>query len=115
MVVGPSQAKVREGAGNVDVGGARGTLVVSTDGGDLHVKAVPHDDWRLASGSGTIRIELPPAARFDLDALTDSGSLMIRRDDLEKPGAGVHRLAERANGGGRRIEVRTETGTIVVR
>src|SRR5262249_52325426 len=41
-VVGPSEARVRQGAGRIDAGGVRGTLIASTDAGDLHVKGVPH-------------------------------------------------------------------------
>jgi len=114
MVVGPSEAKVRQGAGRIDVGGVRGTLTASTDAGDLHVKAVPHDNWQLSSVSSTIRIELPLASRFDLDVMTDSGELVIGRDDLPKPSAGVLQFNQKANGGGKRIEARSKSGRIVV-
>jgi len=114
MVVGPSEARVTHGVGRVDVGGVRGALVASTDAGDLHVKAVPHDGWQLSSVSGPVRVELPPAAKFDLNALTDSGTFGIGRDDLQKPDAGVRNLTQRVNGGGKQIEVRTESGRIVV-
>jgi DUF4097 and DUF4098 domain-containing protein YvlB len=113
-VVGPSEARVRQGAGRIDVGGVRGTVVASTDAGDLHVKAVPHDNWRLNSVSGVIRIELPPSSRFDLDVMTGSGELVIGRDDLPKPSAGVRQFNQKANGGGRRIEARSKSGRIVV-
>jgi len=113
-VVGPSEAKVRDGGGRIDVGGVRGTLVASTDTGDLHVKAVPHDNWQLSSASGAIRIELPPTSRFDLDVMTNSGELVIGRDDLPKPTAGGRQLNHGANGGGKRIKVRSKSGRIVV-
>lgn len=112
MVVGPSEVRVRSGAGTIDVGGARGTLVVSTDTGDRHAKAVPHDDWQLNSVSGTVRIELPPAAKFNLNATTDSGTFAIRRDDFQKPDDGVRNSTQRVNGGGKRIDVHTESGRI---
>jgi DUF4097 and DUF4098 domain-containing protein YvlB len=114
MVVGTSEAKVSRGIGRIDAGGLRGTLVASTDAGDLRVKAIPHDDWQLSSASGTVRVELPPTSKFDLNALTDSGAFGIGRDDLQKPNAGVRILTQRVNGGGKRIEVRTESGRIVV-
>jgi hypothetical protein len=114
LVVGPSEAKVSRGTGRIDVGGIRGTLTASTDAGDLHVKAVPHDNWRLSSASGAIRIEVPSVSRFDLDAMTDSGELVIRRNDLPKPGVGVRQFNQKANGGGKKIEVRSQSGRIVV-
>ena len=114
MVVGPSEAKVKQGAGRIDAGGVRGAFLASTDAGGVHVKAVPHDDWRLISVSGTIRLELPPASSFDLDVMTTSGEVVVARDDLPKLTVGVRQLNERANGGGKRIEVRSTTGRIMV-
>ena len=58
-VVGASNAVVKSGHGRIDVGGARGGLLASTSAGDLHVKAIPHEDWQLSSRSGTVRVELP--------------------------------------------------------
>ncbi|MBO0724518.1 MAG: DUF4097 family beta strand repeat protein [Blastocatellia bacterium] len=114
MVVGPSTATVKKGTGRIEVGGARGGFTGSTDGGDLRVKAAPHDDWRLTSVSGNIRVELPQAARFEVEAMTGSGAVLINRDDMEKPEAGVHNLHQKVNGGGKRIEARTESGKIVI-
>jgi Toastrack DUF4097 len=112
-VVGPSEAKVKQGTGRIDAGGVRGTFLASTDAGGLHVKAAPHDDWRLSSVSGPIRVELPPACSFDLDVMT-TGEVVIARDDLPKLTVGVRQLNQRANGGGKRIEVRSKTGRIMV-
>jgi len=113
-VVGSSDAIVKSGIGRIDVGGARGTLFISTDAGDLHVKSIPHEDWRLSSKSGTVRVELPPGSSFDLDANSDSGDVVIARDDLDKPTIGDRWLKRKVNRGGKRVQVRTESGRIVV-
>ena len=113
-VVGASTAIVKSGGGRIDVGGARGTLRISTNAGDLHVKAVPHEDWQLSSRSGTVRVELPPSAGFDLDAGTTSGKFVIGRGDLTKPDGRLRHVTQRVNGGGKRIEVRTDDGDIVI-
>jgi len=112
-VVGASIAIVKSGNGRIDVGGARGSLVVSTTAGGIHVKAVLREDWRLSSKSGTVRVELPPGSSFDLDAVSDFGDVVIARDDLDKP-TGDRRLKQKVKGGGKKIEVRTETGRIAV-
>jgi hypothetical protein len=114
MVVGPSAAAVKHGTGRIDVGGVRGTLVASTDAGDLHVKAVPREDWQLSSRSGTVRVELPPSAGFELHADTASGELSISRADMDKPPERIGHFVQKANGGGKRIQLRTESGRIVV-
>ena len=114
MIVGPSTATVKRGAGRIDAGGLRGTFVASTDAGHLHVKAVPHEDWHLSSMSGTIRVELPPTARCDVDAGTTSGDVFINRKDVERIGEDVRHVCQRINGGGKRIEVRTLSGNVIV-
>jgi hypothetical protein len=114
MVVGPSTATVEKGSGRIDVGGARGSLALSTDAGDLHVEAVPHDDWKLNSASGTIRLDLPPVANAALDASTDSGELQFERDDISNGGERLRKVAEQRNVD-KHIEVHTRSGRIVIR
>lgn len=115
MVVGPSSAQVKNGRGRIDVGGARGSLTGSTAEGDLHVKAIPHDNWQLSSASGDVRLELPPGAKLELATSTTEGEFQIDRDDMAKPAPDVHRFEQKVNGGGKRIEVHTGSGKIVIR
>ena len=115
LVVGPSTATVTRGTGRVDVQGARGSLTGSTDQGDLHVKAIPRDDWHLASGSGTVHVELPAVTNVMLNASTTSGELQVDRDDMARPDPDAHLFRHEAIGGGKRIEVHTASGRIVVR
>ncbi len=115
MMVGASTAVVKKGNGRIEVGGARGSLSGSTDAGDIHVRAIPHDDWQLKSLSGTVRIELPPVARFELDASTKTGELQFDRGDILDPASDLHHISTKLNGGGKRIDVFTGTGKIVVR
>jgi putative adhesin len=114
MVVGPSAATVKKGTGRIEAGGVRGTLTASTDAGDLHIKALPHDDWNLKSVAGNIRVELPQAIGFEIDATSGSGELAVRHDDIEKPAVAARHLHQRVNGGGKLIELRTDSGKIVI-
>jgi hypothetical protein len=115
MVVGPSEANVTKGSGRIEVGGARGSFRGSTTSGEIHVKAVPRDDWRLNSTSGNIRVELPPTAAFEVDATTGTGQILTERNDIERPTSDVRHLRQTVNGGGKRIEARTGSGKIVIR
>ncbi len=115
MVVGPSEATVRTGAGRVEIGGARDTLAATTDAGEVHLQAVPHNDWRLFSKSGSIRMELPEAPGFALEASTESGMLQFERDDLPKLSPDVHHIAEKIAGGGKKIVAHSESGNISIR
>jgi hypothetical protein len=112
--IGPSKALVRKGSGKIDVIGADGSLKAATDAGDLRVRAVPRNNWELESESGNIRVHFPRAARFDIDAATDSGEILIRREDIGRSPASVRHVLQKANGGGPRIEVHTATGRITI-
>jgi hypothetical protein len=114
MIVGPSTAIVKTGNGRIDVGGARSNFAGSTDAGDLHVKAIPHEDWQLTSASGSVRLELPPAPRFELDASTKTGKFQIDLDGIAMPDSDVHQFRQDVNGGGKRIQVHTDSGTIMI-
>jgi hypothetical protein len=72
-------------------------------------------DNELASFIEGIRLELPPAAKFKLDAATNSGNVLVDRDDIAKPDAPVSHLHQQVNGGGTRIEAHTNGGMIVIR
>jgi len=114
MMVGPSTATVVKGSGRIDVGGARGSLALSTDAGDLHVAAVPHDDWKLNSASGTIRLDLPPVPNVALNPSTDSGKLQFERDDIPNTGDRLRRVDKHSNSE-KHIDVHTGSGSIVIR
>jgi hypothetical protein len=115
MVVGSSTAIVKKGTGRINVGGARGSFTGSTDQGDIYLKAIPHEDWQLSSVSGNVRLELPPSAKFELEASTRAGELQFDRDDITRPESNVLQFRQAINGGGRRIAVYTESGRIVIR
>jgi hypothetical protein len=89
-------------------------LLASTSTGDLHVRAIPHEDWAVEFQVRNGSRRASPASNFELDAMSDSGDVVIARDDPDKPRVGDRWLIRKANGGGKRIEVRTKSGRIVV-
>jgi hypothetical protein len=109
-----SKALVKSGHGKIEIGGARGTVDGSTDTGSIHIRAVPWDDWQLKSGSGLIRLELPPKQKFEIDASSDSGEIDVERDDMQKPEGDVHNLHEQVNGGGKHIAAHSIKGGISI-
>lgn len=112
--VGPAEAVVQHGTGRIEVGGARDSLLASTDGGDVHVKAVPHGDWKLNSTSGSIHIEVPRAIGVQVSAATKDGRISVRRQDLENPSPAAKQWIREINGGGKSIRVYSERGRIVI-
>lgn len=111
---GPSEAAVKKGLGRIEISGARGKINASTDGGDLHIKAVLTGNWQLKSVAGSIRIELPPRSYFEINAETTSGGISVERDDMHKPPAESHQLHDQVNGGGTHIEAQTISGNIYI-
>jgi hypothetical protein len=112
--MGPSKALVRKGSGKIDVIGLDSSLKAATDAGELRVRAIPRNNWELESESGNVRVHFPRTARFDIDAATDSGEIVIRREDIERPPASVRHLVQKTNGGGPRIEIHTGNGGITI-
>ncbi len=110
---GYSKAVVKKGTGRIEVGGVRNTLEATTDKGLLHIKAVPNDDWKLNSGSGNIRLELPPKLSFDIAVSTASGNISSERDDVKLPES-AHEFQQKVNGGGKHIQVQSVSGNISI-
>lgn len=98
----------------IAIGGARGTVKASTDKGDIPVKAMNWDDWPLTSQSGNIRVEVPSDAEIRANLLTSSGVISVWRPDMNEPDEGAHGLLQSVNGGGKRIEARSDSGNISV-
>ena len=114
MENGPSKAIVKKGVGRIEVGGARGSFEGSTDKGELHMRAVLWDDWRLNSASGNLRVELPKGAKFEVDLATDAGEISLARADMNKLDAEARLYRQKVNGGGKVIYARSQTGSISI-
>jgi hypothetical protein len=115
MEDGPSKAAVKKGPGRIEVGGARGSFEGATDIGDLHIKAVPNGNWHLTSVAGNIRVEVPPKAKFRLDASTLLGKIFVEHNAIQKPpDDGVRQLQQEVNGGGKSIQARSDHGNIFI-
>lgn len=111
---GPSRAVIKKGPGMIDVGGARGSFEGLTDSGDLHIKSVLNGDWQLNSASGSIKIEVPPKAKFEVDASTLSGRIFVEYEEMQEPINGVRQIHQEVNGGGKHIHARSISGNISI-
>jgi len=114
MEAGSSRARIVQGHGRIEAGGMRGYFSGSTSGGDIHVKAVPHENWEIKSVSGSIRVELPENAKFTIDASTESGEISVERSGVGDPAGTVRQIARAINGGGKLIQLHTTKGNIVI-
>jgi hypothetical protein len=114
--IGPgSVATVKKGTGRIEVDGISGTFTGSTDAGDLEVKGGVHDGWDLKSASGNIRIGPSSESKFEIDAATRSGKLLVENEDIEMPeGTAVRACRQKVNGGGKLVRARSTSGSIFI-
>ena len=65
--------EVKTGSGSIRLNGLCGGLLAYTGSGSIRVKGLPTRDWHVRSGSGSVQIQLPADAGFELAASTCSG------------------------------------------
>jgi hypothetical protein len=112
---GPAHVTVR--SRDVQISDFTGSLAVSVERGDIELRPMrlPLSHIEAHARSGDIRLSLPPAAQFTLDASTNTGE--ITNDfggALKLDSGGRHATLRGAVGNGATIEIQTERGQIVV-
>lgn len=108
------------GDGSVDIDGAITTLKVKSGDGRLRLRttaAAATGQWEVATGDGTVVLEVPDNFGAELDALTGDGR--VRVDGVPFSGELDRHDKSRARGrlgaGGARITIRSGDGGITVR
>lgn len=108
------------GDGSVDIDGAITTLKVRSGDGRMRLRTstpVATGPWEVATGDGTVVVEVPDRFGAELDALTGDGR--VRVDGVEFSGDLDRHDRSRARGrlgaGGARITIRSGDGGITVR
>jgi len=101
--------------GDLSVEGTLGRLSADAEDGDVDVRllegSVMTADWRVEVADGGVRIHVPDGFAADLDVDTDDGSIDI---DLPATAAELSegKLRGSMNGGGHRLVIRTEDGSV---
>jgi len=112
---GPAHVSMR--SRDVQISDFNGSLAVSVERGDIELRPMrlPLAHIEAHARSGDIRLSLPPAAQFTLEASTSNGE--ITNDfggALKLDSSGRHSTLRGAVGNGPAIEIQTERGQIVV-
>jgi hypothetical protein len=105
------------GSGSITLAGIRGGLRARTGSGSVRVQGEQAGRWELETGSGSIDVDLPDNASFDLSAHTGSGGVEVghpltvqgrldrnRHDVTGKVGSGGQLLSARTGSGHIRIQ-----------
>jgi DUF4097 and DUF4098 domain-containing protein YvlB len=86
---------------------------VTTGSGEIKAQGVPSGDWKLHTGSGSVTVEFPENAAFELYAQTSSGNIATKHAISVQGNIGTHELRGKVGSGGTvRVELRTSSGAI---
>jgi len=108
------------GDGSISIDGQIRELRARSGDGRVRVQAsgpAPAGDWSLATGDGSVILEVPAGFGAELDARTGDGRVDVRDVEFERePGEHDRRVARgRIGSGGSKISIRSGDGPIVVR
>ena len=113
-VTAPGDVKAETGSGSIHIDGVSGELRASAGSGSIDVHGNPTSEWRVESGSGGIHLQVPPDARFNLNAETGSGSIETDRPIVMQGSLNKHHVIGSVNGGGPTVRASTGSGSITI-
>jgi len=106
------------GDGSVHAGGRFDNVQLHTDDGSVELDALPgsrmQTDWRVQTGDGSVKLNLPRDLSTDLELRTGDGHIEL---DLPLSVTGLqseHEVRGKLNGGGALLTVRTGDGSISI-
>jgi hypothetical protein len=114
---------LESGDGGARVSGTLQALTLKTGDGSVEVRAeegsAMTDDWEIRTGDGGLRLELPASFDAHLDASTGDGRVRVRgfgdSGTVDRDGGNPTELKRTLGSGGRRLRLRSESGTITVK
>jgi DUF4097 and DUF4098 domain-containing protein YvlB len=106
---------ISTGSGDVEIKGVKGGAKVSTGSGSITAQGDPTGDWRLHSGSGSVRVNFPSQAAFNLVARSSSGNIETSHEISVQGNISPRELRGKVGAGGPLVELSTSSGSIEIR
>ncbi len=103
------------GSGDVDVENLQGGLEVTSGSGNIHATGKPASDWRVDTGTGTIRVQFPADANVALVAHTSSGTIESGDAVAVQGKKNPHELRGQIGKGGPTVNLKTASGNIEIK
>lgn len=69
--------RLRTGAGSIEVISPLGSVVAESGAGKISARGEPRRNWDLRVGAGSIKMEIPSSASFDLEAQSGFGKVKL--------------------------------------
>ena len=85
-----------------------------TGSGGITAQGEPSGEWNIQASSGSVSVQLPANAAFDLDARADSGSISINHPLTIQGVVRKEELHGKVRGGGPLVYVRSGSGRIEI-
>ena len=106
------------GDGSVHVSGRFDVLQLHTSDGSVEVAVSPgsrvSSDWKVETGDGSVRLELPHDLSANIELLTGDGSIHLDMPVTVNGLRNEHEIRGKLNSGGPLLRVRTGDGSITV-
>ena len=110
----PGDIKVSTGSGGIELHNIDGALHARAGSGRVRVNGVQNGTWDIDTGSGSISVDLPDDAAFQLDAESSSGSIVIDHPVTVQGKISKRHLRGDVRGGGDLLKLDTGSGGITV-
>jgi hypothetical protein len=111
---GAAQLDLQTASGSIRLQDALGRLRAHTASGSIQAAGEPEGSWQLQTGSGSVIVELPHNAGFNLLARTGSGSIRVDHPLSTQGEVNRHMFRGSVRGGGPDLDIRTGSGGIQI-
>lgn len=110
--------EARTGDGSVHVAGRFDSLQLHTKDGSVDLQARTgsrlQSSWHLETGDGSVRLDIPPDLKADLELRTGDGHIQVDLPGFASESKEEHQRRGKLNGGGPTLLVRTGDGSITM-
>ena len=105
-------ADVHTGAGSIEVRSPQGTLTAETGAGSVRATGDPKHEWRIQVGAGSINLEVPSKASFDLEAESGFGRVTVNPNLKLDGSVSNRRVNAKVGDGGPTVRLSSGAGAI---
>jgi hypothetical protein len=103
----------RADSGGIEATGIGGAIDVETDSGGIQLEQITAAPIRAQADSGGATVRLAPTGGYDLNASSDSGRITVP-EMIVKGSFSRHHIEGKVRGGGPLVNVRVDSGNLVI-
>ena len=104
--------EIHTGAGSVEVRSPKGSLSADAGAGSVRTTGDPKRDWEIQVGAGSISLEVPLKASFDLEAQSGLGRVTVNPQLKLDGSVSNGRVYAKVGAGGPTVRLSSGAGSI---